>query len=480
MAKSRSCYVTLASRLIAAEPFNSGDYEIPGGDLTNMKRKLLSDLETWKNQSKRKPLVLRGPRQVGKTWLMKEFGRLHYPQCAYINFENNQRMKSLFEGNFDIKRIVAGLTIESGVAIDAATTLILFDEVQEVPKALTALKYFSELAEEYHIVAAGSLLGVAIHPATSFPVGKVEFMDLHPLDFTEFLSAAGQKALLDPLSARDFELVKVFKDRYIEFLKLYLFIGGMPEAVATYLETSNLIKVREVHANLLKSYEQDFSKHAPSTVVPRIRMLWNSIPSQLAKENRKFIYGLIRDGARAREYELALMWLYDCGLVTKVNRISKPAVPLGPYQDLHAFKLYVHDVGLLGALSQIDAKSIIDGNKIFTEFKGALTEQFVVQQLVSNKNISPCYWSAENSRGEVDIVFQWGQCVVPLEVKSAENLQAKSLRSFFQQFKPKWALRTSLSDFRSESWLINIPLYAINYLPSILDDMSSDDGAVME
>lgn len=305
-----------------------------------MFRRAMNDLIAWKTSPNRKPLVIRGARQVGKTWLMKEFAKTHYGKCAYINFENNERMASLFAGNLDIDRIVTALQIESDVVIDANNTLIVFDEVQEVPQALTSLKYFRENAPHYHVMAAGSLLGVALHPGTSFPIGKVDFLDLHPLDFLEFLDALGKADLANLIIIGDFRLISSFKGRFIDLLKQYYYIGGMPESVATFAASQDFTRVRQVQKRLLLAYEQDFSKHAPNEVVPRLRMLWNSIPTQLAKENRKFIYGLVRHGARAREYELALQWLLDCGLLHKVPRVTKPAIPLASYQDFKAFKLY--------------------------------------------------------------------------------------------------------------------------------------------
>jgi len=410
-------------------------------------------------------MIIRGARQVGKTWLMREFGRTQYKQYAYINFDNNERMEHLFSGNLDISRIVVALQIEAGVTIDAENTLIIFDEVQEVPNALTSLKYFCENAPQYHVVAAGSLLGVALHPGTSFPVGKVDFMDLYPLNFLEFIQALGEQQLANLLQSMDFDMITGFKGKYIDLLKQYYYIGGMPEAVKTFAETSDYGKVREVQKRLLMAYEQDFSKHAPNETVPRIRMLWNSIPTQLAKENRKFIYGLVRKGARAREYELAMTWLIDCGLVYKIGRISKPDMPLRAYQDFNAFKLFVLDVGLLGAMSELDVKSLLEGNQIFEEFKGALTEQYVLQQLTAEKGTEPFYWSAENGSAELDFIFQNGMYVIPLEVKAEENLQAKSLKSYCSKYQPKYAIRSSMSDFRQEDWMINFPLYAVNELP---------------
>jgi len=433
-----------------------------------MIRTAMNDLIKWKDSSRRKPLIMRGARQVGKTWLMREFGRTHYEKCAYINFDNNERMETLFQGNIDTKRIITALQIETGITIEAENTLIIFDEVQEVPRALTSLKYFCENAPEYHIIAAGSLLGVALHPGTSFPVGKVDFMTLYPLDFLEFMNAVGNGNLVDLLKSNDFGMITSFKGKYIDLLKQYYYIGGMPEVVANFVVNQDFMAARELQKQILMAYEQDFSKHAPNETVPRIRMLWASIPVQLAKENRKFIYGLIRQGARAREYELALTWLIDCGLVYKVARVSKPDMPLMAYQDFNAFKLFVLDVGLLSAMSDLDLKSLLDGNKIFEEFKGALTEQYVLQQLLTNSEIQPYYWAAEKSTGEIDFLFQHGSDVVPIEVKAAENLQAKSLKNYYLKYKPKNAIRTSMSDYKKEDWLTNVPLYAINRLSEIL------------
>ncbi len=427
-------------------------------------RKAINDLIEWKNRENRKPLLIKGARQVGKTWLMKEFGRLHYKKCAYINFDNNERMESLFSGNLDIDRIITALQIESGVVIDIKNTLIIFDEVQEIPRALMSLKYFCENAPQYHIIAAGSLLGIALHPGTSFPVGKVDFLNLYPLDFLEFMEALGNKNLINLLLVKDFNLIKSFKGKYIDLLKQYCYIGGMPEAVSTFIEKQDYNRVRDVQTRLLMAYEQDFSKHAPNEAVPRIRMLWNSIPAQLARENRKFVYGLIRQGARAREFELAMTWLIDCGLLFKVGRITKPDMPLAAYQDFHAFKLYMLDVGLLAAMSKLDLKSLLEGDRIFEEFKGALTEQYVLQQLIVNKEITPFYWSAERGMAEIDFVFQSGMNIVPMEVKAAENLQAKSLKSYYNKYMPKCSIRTSMSNYRQEDWLTNIPLYAVNII----------------
>ena len=433
-----------------------------------MYRKKIDDLIKWKNSNTRKPLILRGARQVGKTWLMKEFGKNYYEKCAYINFDDNSRMEELFSGDFDIDRIIQGLKIESNVNIEPENTLIIFDEVQETPKALTALKYFYEKANQYHIIAAGSLLGVAMHEGTSFPVGKVDFLDLYPLSFYEFLQALGEEQLVELIQKNDIQLITVFADKLKQYLKQYFYIGGMPEVVASYIENKDFNEVRRKQEILLQAYEQDFSKHAPNSVVPRIRQLWNNIPTQLAKENKKFIYGLIKEGARAREYELALSWLIDCGLVYQINRVNDCKVPLSAYQDFSAFKLYLLDVGLLCAMSKIDATTILEGNEIFVEFKGALTEQFVLTELKSNTTFPIFYWSAEKGMAELDYLVQIGRYNVPIEVKSSENLQAKSLKVFAQKYNTKINVRTSMSDYKVEDWLINIPLYLIGNIENII------------
>lgn len=421
-------------------------------------------LTSWKNKQGRKPLIIRGARQVGKTWLMKEFGQNEYSQVAYLNFESSKALKTLFTDNFDIQRIITAVQIETGVRIQAENTLIIFDEIQEAEGALTSLKYFCENAPQYHIVAAGSLLGVALQKQTSFPVGKVEFLDLHPLNFPEFLMALDQQPLLDLLKSRDWPLIKSFKDKFIQLLRQYYYIGGMPEAVLSFKMENDFKEVRAIQKRILSAYEQDFSKHAPIEIVPRLRMLWNAIPGQLAKENKKFIYGAVKQGSRAKDYELALSWLIDSGLVHKVCRVSKPGFPLKAYEDAAAFKLFIADVGLLGAMVDMDVRTLIEGNVIFEEFKGALTEQYVLQQLITIPELSVYYWSAESATAEIDFLLQSPGEVIPVEVKAEENLKAKSLKTFCQKYAPKTAIRTSMSDYRKEDWLTNLPLYAINEL----------------
>ena len=433
-----------------------------------MYRYKIEELISWKNSQDRKPLIIRGARQVGKTWLMKEFGENNYEKCAYINFDDNSRMNQLFSGDFDIERIIQGLKIESGVNIEPENTLIIFDEIQETPKAVTSLKYFYENANQYHIVAAGSLLGVAMHEGTSFPVGKVDFLDLYPLNFHEFLKALGENELIELIKENDVNLITVFADKLKLYLKQYLYIGGMPEVVDSYIKNKDFEEVRRKQLVLLEAYEQDFSKHAPNNVVPRIRQLWNNIPTQLAKENKKFIYGLVKEGARAREYELALSWLIDCGLVYQVNRVNDCKIPLSAYQDFNAFKLYLLDVGLLCAMAKIDATTIIEGNEIFIEFKGSLTEQFVLTELKTNTTSPIFYWSSEKGIAEVDYIIQLGKNNIPIEVKANENLQSKSLKNFVQKYDTKINIRTSMSNYKKEEWLINIPLYLIGNIENII------------
>lgn len=434
-----------------------------------MYREKMTDLLKWKESPNRKPLIIRGARQVGKTWLMKEFGEKYYEKCAYINFDDNSRMNQLFEGDFDLDRIIQGLKIESRVNIEPNNTLIILDEIQETPKALKALKYFCENAREYNIVSAGSLLGVAIHEGTSFPVGKVDFLDLAPLSFYEFLDALNEKELLQLLEKNDFEIINIFHAKLQGLLKLYYYIGGMPEVVSSYIQNKDLIEVRKIQKTLLQDYEQDFSKHAPSNIVPRIRQLWNNIPTQLAKENKKFIYGLVKTGARAREYEIALSWLIDCGLVYQVNRVKDSKIPLSAYQDFNAFKLYLLDVGLLGAMAGIDVKTLLEGNEIFKEFKGSLAEQYVLSQLKQCTELDVFYWTSDTGTAELDFITQIGRNNIPIEVKSNENLQAKSLKTFVQKYNTKLNVRTSMSMYKKEDWVINIPLYSIGNIQKIIE-----------
>ena len=433
-----------------------------------MHRDKTDHLIRWKHSPSRKPLIIRGARQVGKTWLMKEFGKKHFDRVAYVNFEKTKRLKTIFADGFDLQRIIIALQVESGVTIKADNTLLIFDEIQELPEALTSLKYFHEEAPEYSVIAAGSLLGVALHSDISYPVGKVENLDLYPLSFTEFLEAIGEKGLVKVLQTMDWKLINAYSSEFIEKLRHYYFVGGMPEAVLRFREDYDFDEVRKIQKDLLSAYEQDFSKHTPVEMVPRIGMVWNSLPAQLSKENKKFIFGLVKKGARAKEYELAIKWLENCGQIYKVNGISKPGMPLKAYEDRSAFKLYMVDVGLLGAMTDLDKKSLISGNQIFTEFKGAFTEQYIMQQLRGMDDMGIYYWSAERSRAEVDFVVQHKGKVFPVEVKAEENLQAKSLKVYYEKFGPEACVRTSMSDYRERDWLINVPLYAVGRLPEII------------
>ena len=435
-----------------------------------MERLLLEKLRAWQADEGRKPLVLRGARQVGKTWILKEFGRTCFENVAYVRLEDNAPMVKLFEGSLDPHRILTGISAATGEPINPHTTLVILDEVQAVPRALTSLKYFCEEAPEYAIAVAGSLLGVALNAGVSFPVGKVTFLDLHPLSFREFLLAMGEDALERSVVNSDFDMMGVFKERYEDLLRIYYFTGGMPEAVYTYVETNDFSKVRQVQQDILEAYQGDFAKHAGATIGERCRLVFDSIPRHLAKENKKFVYGVVKKGARGRDLDDALQFLIDAGLVIKVKRVSAPGVPLSAYVDEASFKLFCVDVGLLGALAKVDAFSIIDGNALFTHFKGAMAEQYVCQQLVSDCGLDPYYWSAVKSTGEVDFVVQAGGLSIPIEVKAEENLKAKSLASFCKTYGIRHAVRTSLSGYREESWLTNVPLYAISCLPGLSFD----------
>ena len=429
-----------------------------------MERFAMEKLVFWKNKKNRKPMILKGARQVGKTWLMKEFGQKHFKYTAYVNFDNNKYMKDVFEADYDLERILMAINIATGVKIEPQETLIIFDEVQENPKAIASLKYFCENAPEYPIIAAGSLLGVAIHKGVSFPVGKVDTMELNPLSFREFLSAVREDGLVQLIDRMDTNLLKAYRDKYIDWLKKYYYIGGMPEVVASFIEDKDFAEVRYLQNKIIEMYEDDFSKHTTENELPRIRMVWNSIPMQLAKENKKFFFGKIKEGARAKDFEIAIEWLQDCGLIKKVYNISKPAVPLKSYIEFSAFKLYLLDVGLLGALSELDAISILDGNSVFVEFKGAMTEQYVLQQLIADTEYTPYYYAETKSESEIDFVVQKGKQIVPIEVKAEENLRAKSLKVYCGKYQPELAVRTSMSDYREQEWMINMPLWTISRL----------------
>ena len=426
-----------------------------------MERFLMDDLVGWKNSVRRKPLVLNGARQVGKTWLLMEFGARHFESVAYVNLDNNLGLASQFDVGYDMPRILLMIQAESGQRVIPGKTLVVLDEVQKCPKALTSLKYFCENAPELAVAAAGSLLGITFHEGTGYPVGKVDMLDLHPLSFREFLDATGNPMLREVIDSGDKQLLGSLAAKFRELLKQYYFVGGMPEAVATFVESADLSAVRAVQEGVLFGYERDISRHLGAAGAERALSAWRSLPAHLGQENKKFVFGHIGEGARARDYRSAITWLTQAGIATRVPRVSKPGVPLSAYADESAFKLFSLDVGLLCALSRLDASSIVDGNALFTEFRGALTEQYVCQQLVSDCNLSPCYWSAENSRGEVDFLVQRGGRVYPIEVKAEENLRSKSLRAFSGRYPGTVPRRFSLSGFCDQGWMRNVPLYAI-------------------
>ncbi|GHU68964.1 ATPase [Bacteroidia bacterium] len=416
----------------------------------------------WKLDKDKKPLVFLGARQVGKTYLIKEFGKNEYPQMVYVNFDNKNAPKSIFWQDFDIKRIITELEIYSGLQITPENTLIVFDEIQSAEQGITSLKYFYENTPEYQIIAAGSLLGINIHEGESFPVGKVNYLQLYPMSFYEFLLAMGENGLVRILDEHLWDFLPSFSAKFQEFLRYYFYIGGMPEVVSVFAQDRDWKKARKIQNEILKNYQNDFSKYAPKEILPRINMVWENIPAQLAKENKKFIYGIIKEGARAKDFELAIQWLVDAGLLHKVYSVTKPALPLVAFQYLSAFKLYHNDVGLLAAMSKLNAKTLLYGDAVFTEFKGALAEQFVFQQLRLNEDLSIHYFTFENSKYELDFLIQTeDDKIIPVEVKSGTNLKAHSFKLFCEKYNPQTAIRTSLSDFRQESWMTNVPLYII-------------------
>jgi uncharacterized protein len=424
-----------------------------------MKRTLLDNLFVWKNGTSRKPLILQGARQVGKTWLMREFGRLAYEQVVYLNFEQNARLKNLFVQDFEISRILTVLSIESGIRLSPENTLILFDEIQVAERGITALKYFYETAPEWHIIAAGSLLGVSLQPGTTFPVGKVDFMRLYPLSFFEFLDSMGQSLLAEQIQAHNWSVVNDYHEHLVTLVRLYYYVGGMPEVVAAYALNKDLQQVRQLQLNILAGYENDVAKYAPTNVVPRIRMVWQTLLSQIAKENKKYIYAQIKPGARAKDFEDAINWLKDAGLITKVHEVTKPELPLKAYANFDTFKLFMLDIGLLNAQAELDAKILLEKNRVLTEYKGALTEQFVFQQLTPHFDLF--YWTAPRATAEIDFLLQYSNRPIPIEVKAEENLKAKSLKVFSEKFQIPLALRTSMAMYKEQDWMVNFPLYAV-------------------
>lgn len=425
-----------------------------------MDRTLMAKLIAWKDKPRRKPLILNGARQVGKTWLLKEFGRTRFSNVAYINLDHNAVMREQFELGYDIPRLISAFQFETSEHIAEGETLIILDEIQECPRALTSLKYFCEEAPGYAIAAAGSLLGITIHDGTGYPVGKVETLDLHPMGFTEFLLATGNGNLAKLIAIDDPVMIDSFSSKLIPLLRQYYYVGGMPEAVAAFLERGMLEDAREVQNDILRGYDRDISKHLSRTEAEHAIAAWESIPQHLGRENKKFVFGHIAKGARARNYQSGITWLEQAGLVTRVRRVTKPGLPLRSYADDSAFKLFLLDVGLLAAMAGLDKRTVIGGSSIFEEFKGALTEQYVCQQLISERGLAPYYWSAENSTGELDFLVQDGSRVAAIEVKAEENLRARSLRAFKDKHPDITALRFSMSGFREQDWMRNIPLYA--------------------
>jgi len=419
----------------------------------------MEDLKQWKNSKNRKPLIIQGARQVGKTWVMQEFGKNEFKQVVYLNFESSTRLRDVFIPDYNIERLITVFEIETNLKITPSDTLIIFDEIQEVEKGLTALKYFYENAPEYYIIAAGSLLGIALQKNNSFPVGKVDFLQLYPMNFLEFLENIGEEKLAHQLVLKNWEVLNSFHNKLVSLLRMYYFVGGMPEVVANYRVDKNLETVRSLQQKIIMGYENDFAKHAPSDILPKIRLVWHSLIAQLAKENRKFIYGQIKKGARAKDFESAINWLLAAGLILKVNRVEKPSLPLNAYADYDAFKLFLIDIGLLNAIGNLDPKILLEKNTILQEYKGALTEQFVCQQLKINNELY--YWLAPNATAEIDFVIQYQNEIIPVEVKAEENLKSKSLKTYVEKFSPNTAIRTSMSPYRKETWLTNIPLYAI-------------------
>ena len=427
-----------------------------------MERSIYSSLKKWKESPTRKPLILQGARQVGKTYILKEFGAREYSEVVYINCDDNNDMQNMFV-DYDVDRIIRSLSAISGISIKPSTTLLILDEIQEVERGLASLKYFCEKAPEYHVAVAGSLLGITLHEGTSFPVGKVDMLYMYPMDFEEFLLAMGKEQLVELLRSNSWAALTPLRGMLTELLRQYYFVGGMPEAVKTYVERGDIWEVRSIHSKIIDAYRNDMSKHVPKQQVQRINMVWNSIPSQLARNNKKFIYGALRKGARANDFEIAIQWLVDSGLVHKVHRISKPVVPLKFYEDIASFKLFLLDCGLLGALSETPPEQILIGDNVFEEYKGAFTENYVLQQLKSLPRTFVYYYSNDNSTLEIDFVVQHEAHVIPIEVKAEENLRAKSLRQFVTDNAGLHGVRFSMSDYREQDWLTNVPLWAVRW-----------------
>ncbi len=451
-----------------------------------MLRFAMSKLVEWKNSPRRKPLLLLGARQVGKTWLMNEFGKTCFKNMAYIRFDKNQQMRAVFERDYEISRIILAIQVQAGFSIDPKETLIVFDEIQSCPAALTSLKYFCEEAREYYIVGAGSLLGVGDQYGTGFPVGKVDRMYLYPMSFTEFLDATGNEQMLELIRKHDWQMLKDFENKFSDLLRYYYFVGGMPEAVDVFVSTKDFNQVRTVQKTLLADFRDDFGKHAPQDLKPKIEKIWDSVPAQLARENKRFIYSDVQKGLGTRELEPSMRWLLNAGLITHVGRVSKPSIPLDSYAD-GALKVFFVDVGLLAAKANLSAKVIIDGNRIFQEFKGALTEQYVQQQLLAESEFQSFYWTAGKDKAEVDFLVENENGVIPIEAKAERNLQAKSLKVFCEKFRPRVAIRTSMHYYYKQAiqyppsentklpheyQMIDMPLFAISEIRNEIDTVT--------
>lgn len=425
-----------------------------------MKRKIYKQLLKWKENKDRKPLMLLGARQVGKTWIMQHFGKKEYKNVAYINCDDEPRMKQLFELDYNIDRILITIQAITGVRITPAATLIIMDEIQEVPRGLHSLKYFCEKAPEYHIMVAGSLLGVTLGKGESFPVGKVDMLTMYPMDYEEYLDATGNENWIELLHSKDWGLIDIMKPKMTELLRQYYFVGGMPGVVSKFIENTDLQQVRTLQRDILEAYRRDISKHTSAAESTRIREVLDSLPSQLARENKKFIYGAVRKGSRAKDFELAIQWLVDAGIVYKVSRIKEPKMPLKFYEDRDAFKLFLLDCGLLACMTDASADQMLIGANVFTEFKGAFTEQYVLQQLLA-LGLKPYYWSNTKTPSEIDFIIQDSQRVIPVEVKAEENGRARSLAQFIKDNPGLKGLRISMKGYVDQEWMENIPIIAI-------------------
>lgn len=437
-----------------------------------MERLILNDLIRWKNSKYRKPLILKGVRQVGKTWILKEFGKRCYENTAYFNFDENIELKQFFETTKDVERILQNLMLAGGQRIVPEKTLIIFDEVQDCPEVINSLKYFHENRPEYHVACASSLLGIALTKPSSFPVGKVDFMQINPMSFTEFLMANGDEKLVK--FAEGIEVIEPIPDAFFnplyEKLKMYFVTGGMPESVAMWTQERDVEAMQKALSNMIGAYERDFAKHPDRKEFPKISMLWKSIPSQLSRENKKFIYKTIKEGARAREYEDALQWLVDADLVKKIYRSTAPGLPISAYDDLSAFKIYLVDVGLLRRLALLAPSAFAEGNRLFTEFRGALTENYVLESLTNQFEAVPRYWSQVNPPYEVDFLIQRENDIFPVEVKAEANTKSKSLKKYQEKFgnRAKLRVRFSMDNLKLDDDLLNIPLFLADHTDRLM------------